>query len=93
MKIGLFSDTYVPEINGVASSVATLANQLKKHGHTVYVITTRPNNMDYEEDPNIIRLDGIELKALYGYTLTSPIHPQLMQRISEWGLDLSLIHI
>lgn len=92
MKIGLFSDTYVPEINGVASSVATLANQLKKHGHTVYVITTRPNNMDYEEDPNIIRLDGIELKALYGYTLTSPIHPQLMQRISEWGLDLIHCH-
>ena len=92
MKIALFSDTYIPEINGVASSVATLANQLKKHGHTVYVVTTRPNNMEYEEDPSIIRLDGIELKALYGYTLTSPIHPQLMQRIRDWDLDLIHCH-
>ena len=31
MRIGLFSDTYLPEVNGVATSTATLKNELEKH--------------------------------------------------------------
>ena len=40
MKIGLFSDTFVPEINGVANSTYILFQELKRHGHEVYVVTT-----------------------------------------------------
>ena len=36
MKIGLFSDTFVPEINGVANSTYILFQELKRHGHEVY---------------------------------------------------------
>lgn len=90
MKIAMFSDTYVPEINGVASSVAILANKLREHGHIVYVVTTKPNKMAYEDDPFVIRLEGIELKQLYGYTLTSPIHLQVYEIVKS--LDLDVIH-
>ncbi len=40
MNIGLFTDTYYPEINGVANSVYTLKTELENQGHNVYVFTT-----------------------------------------------------
>jgi len=40
VRIGLFTDTFPPEINGVANSTNILRNELEKHGHEVYVITT-----------------------------------------------------
>ena len=40
MKIGIFSDTYYPQINGVATSVLLLKEYLEKKGHEVYVFTT-----------------------------------------------------
>ena len=41
MNIGLFTDTYYPELNGVANSVYLLKKELEKRGHNVYVITTK----------------------------------------------------
>jgi len=40
MKIGLFTDTYYPQVNGVANSVYTLRKNLEKQGHEIYVFTT-----------------------------------------------------
>ena len=39
MRIGLFTDSYPPYINGVSTSVENLRNALTKLGHTVYVVT------------------------------------------------------
>ena len=39
MRIGLFTDTYTPDINGVVSSIVTLQKELEKNGHDVFVIT------------------------------------------------------
>ena len=40
MRIALFTDTYPPQINGVAASTSILRNELEKHGHDVVVVTT-----------------------------------------------------
>ena len=37
MIIGIFTDTFYPEINGVATSCLNLYQQLQKMGHTVHV--------------------------------------------------------
>ena len=42
MRIGLFTDTYMPDINGVVTSVKALKEGLENEGHTVFVITTHP---------------------------------------------------
>ena len=44
MNIALFTDTYPPEINGVATSTANLRATLLAHGHNVLVVTTNPFN-------------------------------------------------
>ena len=70
MKIALFSDTYLPDINGVATSTHILRNELMKLGHEVLVVTSElPSDSDYEDeyDSNILRVPGLEIQALYGY--------------------------
>ncbi|MCI5773967.1 MAG: RecX family transcriptional regulator [Erysipelotrichaceae bacterium] len=91
MRIGIFSDTYLPEINGVASSSATLAKELAKHGHDVYVVTTKIGHGKCEWEGNILRLGGIELKFLYGYSMTSFFHLDAYEEIKKLHLDL--IHV
>ncbi len=92
MNIGLFTDTYTPEINGVVSSIVTLKNELEKHGHTVYVVTTHPNLLEVDYRDRVLRLPGLELKQLYGYVMTSPIHFTCLNKIKEMKLDLIHAH-
>ncbi len=40
MRIGLFTDTYYPQINGVATSVYLLKKYLEQEGNEVFVCTT-----------------------------------------------------
>ena len=37
MKIGIFTDTFYPEINGVATSCLNLSKELERRGHEVHV--------------------------------------------------------
>ena len=92
MKIGLFSDTFEPEINGVASSISTLKNELEKNNHEVFVITTKHGLFDIEFNDNILRLPGIELNWLYGYVLTSPMHFLAIKKIKDMQLDIIHAH-
>ena len=41
MKIGLFSDTFYPEINGVATSCFNLQRELTRRGHEVHVFAPK----------------------------------------------------
>ena len=49
MRIGIFTDSYPPYINGVATSIAMLEKALKKRGHQVFVVTVNPDMMTCEE--------------------------------------------
>ena len=50
MRIGLFTDSYPPYINGVSTSVETLKLALEKQGHTVYVVTVGMDATTYKYD-------------------------------------------
>lgn len=91
MRIGIFSDCYVPDINGVVSSIVTLKSELEKLGHEVYVVATMPSKPIEEDSTHIMRLSGVELKNFYGYVITQPIHLIALNQIKEWNLDV--IHV
>lgn len=90
MRIGLVSDTYLPDINGVVSSTVTLKNALEKAGHTVFVITNHAGTRIEFED-GVLRLPGIRLKSFYGYKISSPINVGASSYIEE--MDLDVIHL
>ena len=89
MRIGIFTDTYVPHINGVATSVVMLKKALEKKGHTVYIVTV--NNEDlhykYEEDDKIIRIPGVPI-GIYDYRLTGIYPLKAINKIKKWNLDI-----
>lgn len=91
MNVALFSETYPPQINGVAISTQNLFNILRKNGHQAYVVTTNAlsNHLEYKD--NVLYIPGIELKKLYGYKLASFYNSRAMKIIQSWHLDL--VHI
>ena len=90
MKIGIFTDTYYPELNGVATSCESLFNVLKKEGHEVYLFCPGKKT-HYDKDSHILRIHGLFLKRLYGYRLVAPFKSKVTKFIKELHLDL--IHI
>lgn len=92
MRIGLFSDTYAPEVNGVVTSIVTLQKELEKHGHEVFVVTTAQSAIHIQKDGNILRLPGVELKKLYGYRMSGPFSVIGLADIRAMKLDLIHVH-
>ena len=94
LRIGLFSDTYAPDVNGVSISVQTLRKQLQKMGHTVYVITATLDTKlvgGVEFESGVLRIPALKLKQLYGYRISRPISLQALEYIKN--MDLDIIHI
>ena len=58
MNIGIFSDTYSPQINGVITSFVTLKKELEKRGHNVTIVTVK-TPLARENEPGVIRLPSI----------------------------------
>lgn len=92
MRIGLFTDTYLPDINGVVSSIDLLRKKLEEQGNDVYVICTHPAFLKTTREGNIIRLPGVKIKKLYGYAITQPIHNFVMKEIADLKLDIIHAH-
>ncbi|WP_239255118.1 glycosyltransferase family 4 protein [Listeria ilorinensis] len=60
MNIGIFTDTYSPQISGVATSIMILEKELRKQGHNVYVFTTTDPNADRKsEEGRVFRMPSI----------------------------------
>ncbi|QBP18993.1 glycosyltransferase family 4 protein [Acetilactobacillus jinshanensis] len=60
MNIGIFTDTYFPQVSGVATSIKTLTEQLRAHGHQVYIFTTTdPHVAKGLYERNIFRFSSI----------------------------------
>ena len=91
MNIALFSDTYLPEINGVATSTDNLATTLRAHGHKVLVVTTNPFSNEVSFEEGIIRIPGIQMKMYYGYRFARFYNEAAAKRIERFHPDV--IHV
>ena len=93
MRIGMFTDTYPPYINGVSTSIKMLENALIKKGHKVFIVTVNPEKLsyDYEDNGRIIRIPGIKT-GIYDYRLTSIYPIKAVNKIKEWNLDIIHSH-
>ena len=88
MKIGLFSDTYYPKANGVATSVLMLKENLEASGHKVYVFTSNNPEVSEPED-NVVRIPSIPLMT---QRLGVIISPALRRYIKSLSLDVIHTH-
>lgn len=91
MRIGLFTDTYPPYINGVSTSIAMLKTALEKQGHEVFVVTVNADKFKYQNDDKIIRIPGIPI-GIYDYRLTGIYPLRAIEKIRKWNLDIIHSH-
>lgn len=89
MRIGIFTDTYRPQVNGVVSSITTLEKELRKKGHKVYIITTTDPDAPTVE-PNVLRIPSMEFKPAPQYRLGMAYSSKIIKKISK--LELDIIH-
>lgn len=59
MKIGFFTDSYLPDPNGITTAVCATADALSARGHTVYIIA--PNYPGYKDKRNVVRLASVKI--------------------------------
>jgi 1,2-diacylglycerol 3-alpha-glucosyltransferase len=86
MKIGLFTDTYFPQINGVATSVRMLQRHLTLLGNEVFVFTTTDSAAARHES-NVYRIPSVPVIASRRLAY---FPPGILKTIA--GLKLDLIH-
>lgn len=93
MRIGIFTDTYPPFINGVSTSISMLEKGLRAKGHEVYIVTVNPDNMSYkyENDDRIVRIPGVPI-GIYDYRLTGIYPLKAINKIKSWNLDVIHSH-
>lgn len=89
MRIGIFTDTYTPFINGVTTSVLMLKKGLEKKGHTVYVVTVNDDSLHYkfEEGGKVVRVPGIPV-GIYDYRLSGIYPIKAINIVKKWNLDV-----
>ena len=93
MRIGLFTDTYPPHINGVSTSILMLKEALQKLGHQVFIVTVNNESTkySYEDGGKIIRIPGVPIH-IYDYRLTGIYPVRCINKIKKWKLDVIHSH-
>lgn len=89
MRIGIFSDTYTPFINGVSTSIVCLKKALEKKGHEVYVVTVNNEKMGYSYDDKerVMRIPALKA-GIYDYRLSMIYSFKAKKKIKELNLDV-----
>lgn len=88
LNIGLFTDTYFPQINGVGTSVHTLYEQLTAMGHNVYIFTPSDPRRTSDENENIIRMPSMPCFFLKNFRIGLLYSPKELLKIYELKLDI-----
>ena len=88
MNIGIFSDTYFPQINGVATSIRTLAHGLEKKGHNVYIFTPWDPRTPEVDEPNVFRVPSMPFLFVKHFRAGLLCPPHLLRKIHSLNLDV-----
>jgi 1,2-diacylglycerol 3-alpha-glucosyltransferase len=89
MRIGVFSDSYEPQVDGTVTVVRTLERGLEYAGHTVHIVTVW--HPDAVARPNVIRIPSVRLPTEPQYRLgLLPASPRVRHLLE--GLDLDIVH-
>lgn len=91
MRIGIFSDTYFPDINGVVTSLETLRLGLLERGHEVFVVANHNKLFELEQKDHLLLLPGLELKWTFNNKMSIPYNLRAEKIIETMKLDV--IHV
>ena len=89
MNIGIFSDTYSPQVNGVVSSILTLEKKLREQGHNVYIFTISHPQAEHDS-PYVYRMASVPFIFLKDHRVGIMYSNKAVHKIKRLKLDLIL---
>lgn len=92
MKVALFTETYLPVINGVVTHVKTLKEGLESLGHKVLIVTADSRFKKHETSGDVMYCPAVRLKKIYNYDVASPLSMDRLKLIEKFNPDIIHIH-
>lgn len=72
MRLTLVTETYVPEINGVAKTLERIVNELTARGHEIHIIRPRQKNESAENSASLTTVSGLTIPGYSGLQFGLP---------------------
>lgn len=92
MKIGFFTDWYVPEKSGLDSSIETFKKDFEKLGHEVYIFAPSYKGCK-DDDPRVLRFKSLKILEKPETRLAYPVAPiASFKKMKRTNLDIVHAH-
>lgn len=89
MRIGIFTDSYLPYTSGVVRSIETFSEGLDARGHEVYIFA--PNYENCHKESRVFRFSSIKSPTNREFSVPLPFSFEFKSTIKK--LDLDIIHV
>lgn len=90
MRIGFFTDTYTPQINGVVTSICLFKEALEARGHEVYVFAPTPEHPG--DDHLTVRFPSLPFVFQPEMRFASPLSIEALRVLDSVDLDIAHSH-
>lgn len=90
MRIGFFTDTYTPQINGVVSSIKLFTDALERLGHEVYIFAPTPRQPT--DTARIVRIPSVPFAFQPEMRLASIYSQHAYRLVRRANLDVIHSH-
>ena len=94
MRIALFTETYLPHINGVVTHVKILRDGLVQLGHEVLVVTAdaEAHHHYISQEDGVLHCPALTSKQFYNYSLSLPVSNSRLKFVRDFAPDIIHIH-
>lgn len=88
MNIAVFTDTYFPQVSGVATSIQTLKETFEDNGHQVYIFTTSDPKAEIED--HVFRYKSVPFLFFKDRRVAIPSFASIYRKCKE--LEIDIVH-
>ena len=92
MKISMFTNTYLPHVGGVARSVSTFVEDLRRQGHLVQVIAPSFPEHNPGKEEYVVRLPAIQNFNGSDFSVKLPLPGTIDEEIADFSPDIIHSH-
>ena len=92
MRVAIFTETYLPAVNGVVTHVKTLKEGLELLGHKAIIVTADSSVEKTQVSKDIMYCPAVKFEKIYGYDVASPISADRLRMIKDFNPDIIHIH-
>jgi len=92
VRIGYFTDSYLPYTSGVVRSIDIFVRELKKRGHEIYIFGPDYPLAHCPREEHVFRFASIPAPTMPNFSIPIPLSVQLKATIERINLEIIHVH-